>query len=112
MKYIENPEKPVLTVMLQAKEPDEIVTEIAETLAAGTDAFGLQIEHLKPEHKTKEVYRRIFDAMQGKPAYVTNYRRGNNQPELTDDDLAAAVKIKPNLFEDRLSLHAARPPAM
>ena len=91
MKYIENPEKPVLTVMLQAKEPDEIVTEIAETLAAGTDAFGLQIEHLKPEHKTKEVYRRIFDAMQGKPAYVTNYRRGNNQPELTDDDLAAQL---------------------
>lgn len=88
MKYIQNPDKPVLTAMLLSRDPDAIIAEIKDILAAGTDAFGFQIEHMKPEHKTKEVFRRIFDAMEGKPAYVTNYRRGNNQPELSDDDLA------------------------
>ena len=92
MKYIQNPDKPVLTAMLLEKEPDAIVAEIAEILAAGTDAFGYQIEHMKPEYKNAEVHRRVFAAMNGKPAYVTNYRRGNNQPELTDDDILVKVE--------------------
>ena len=80
----------LLCCMIQAENPDAVHSTIAKAYA-DTDAYGFQQEQLNPVCRTDEIMRGIFDAMGDKPAYVTNYRRGNNQPELTDDDLAAQL---------------------
>lgn len=73
-----NHENPLLTVMLQCKNPDVATARIEKALAGGADAFGLQIESLLPEYHNEETYRALFDAMGDKPCYVTNYRTVEN----------------------------------
>ncbi len=80
-------DKPLLTVMLQCETPETAIGRIRNANCTGGEAFGLQVESLKPEYHTPEVYRRIFSEMQGKPSYVTYYRCAHNVGK-TDDELA------------------------
>lgn len=79
--------KPLLTVMLQCETPEVAVSRIEKSLPLGADAFGLQVECLRPEYRNGETVKRIFDAGQGKPFYVTNYRYSHNEGK-SDDELA------------------------
>lgn len=80
-------EKPLLTVIMQCETPETVIRRIRNSLRTGGEAFGLQVESLKPEYHNPDTYKRIFAEMNGKPCYVTNYRRKYNEG-LTDDELA------------------------
>lgn len=82
-----NHEKPLLTAMLQYNTPDLTVGAIRNGLAAGAEAFGLQVESLEKEYQNAETYKRLFAEMHGKPCYVTNYRYKSNEGK-SDEVLA------------------------
>ena len=88
-KFLQN-DRPSLTVMLQCQTPEVAVGRIRNALHLGADAFGLQVECLLPEHHTPETFRRIFEEMNGKPSYVTNYHSGQNKGK-SDEELAAGL---------------------
>ncbi len=71
--------RPTLTVMCQAKTPERIKELIKKGLEGGADAFGIQLEQLERKYHNKEVYADILSCMDGKPAYVTNYRYHQNE---------------------------------
>lgn len=80
-------EKPVLTVMIQCETPEIAIGRIRNANCHGAEAYGLQIESLKPEYHNEETYKRLFSEMHGRPCYVTNYRSHKNCG-LTDEELA------------------------
>jgi 3-dehydroquinate dehydratase len=81
-----NHEKPLLTVMLQCRTPETAISRIRNANCLGADAYGLQIESLRPEYHTPECYKKIFEEMKGRPVYVTNYR-GQQNGNATDEEL-------------------------
>ncbi len=82
-----NHSNPLLTVMLQCETPEVAIGRIRNANCLGADAYGLQVESLKPEYHNTETYKRIFAEMKNKPCYVTNYRYSYNQ-NFSDDELA------------------------
>ena len=80
-------DRPLLTVMVQAKTPARIKELIDLARPKGADAFGMQLCGLREEYRTPEVYRELFDYAGDEPVYVTNYRSGVNKGK-TDDTLA------------------------
>ena len=42
--------------MMQCAKPETVIYRVRNALAQGVDAFGLQVESLKPEFRTDEVY--------------------------------------------------------
>lgn len=104
--------RPTLTAMLKSGTTEGILGEIEAMLGQGTDAFGFQIEQMKPEERRAENYKKIFSAMRGKPAYVTNYIRGNSVPhtdeELTEE-LYVAVECGAKLIDVRCDLFDRQP---
>ena len=84
--FFEN-DKALLTVMVQADNPDRIKELIDKSVPEGAEAFGMQFEQLKPEYRTKEVYRDLFTYTKGKPVYITNYRHTTNEGK-SDEVLA------------------------
>lgn len=83
-------DKPLLTVILQCETPETVIGRVRNSLQLGAEAYGLQVESLKPEYHNSDTYRRIFGEMQGKPIYVTYYRRKNNEGR-SDEDLAKGL---------------------
>ena len=57
----------LLTVMLQCKAPEIAIGRIYNALHCGAEAFGLQVESLQKEYQNEKTYKKILDAMQGKP---------------------------------------------
>ena len=51
--------KPLLTTMVQATNPERIKELIDKSLPEGAEAFGMQFEKLKPEYRNKEIYKDI-----------------------------------------------------
>jgi len=86
-----NAEKPLLTVMIQTPKPEYAIETAKSALSKGAEAFGLQACKLEFEYRNKETYRRIFDAMEDRPVYVTNYRTGRNNNEKSDDELGEGL---------------------
>lgn len=80
-------EKPLLTVMVQADNPARVEELIDKSLPEGAEAFGMQFCKMKSEYRSRETYNRLFSYAQGKPVYVTNYRRSCNTGK-TDEQLA------------------------
>lgn len=85
-----NYNKPLLTVMLQCENPEIAISRIRNANCLGADAYGLQVESLKPEFQNADTYKRIFGETKGKPVYVTNYRMANNNGKL-DEELAEGL---------------------
>ncbi len=83
-------EKPLLTVMVQAKTPERIKELIDKSLPEGAEAFGMQFEKMLPEYRTPEIYRELFAYAKGNPVYVTNYRKAQNEGK-SDDVLASEL---------------------
>lgn len=82
-------DKPLLTVMLQCATEDRAIELIRKSNNEDADAFGLQVEVLKPEYHNEKSYKKLFEEM-AKPVYVTNYRTSNNNGK-TDDELAEGI---------------------
>lgn len=85
-----NHSNPLLTVMLQCETPKVAISRIRNANCLGADAYGLQVESLKPEYYNSDTYKRIFAEMKDRPCYVTNYRHGNNIGK-TDEQLAEGL---------------------
>lgn len=84
----------MLTVIMNGVDTEEkALAMIREGIEEGAEAFCLQLEVLRPEFRNKETYRRIFDAMEGRPAYVCCYRRGGSIPEQTDDAIGEELLL-------------------
>ena len=88
-----NHERPLLTVMLQCETPETAIGRIRNANCLGADAYGLQVESLKPEYHNEETYKRIFAEMKGRPSYVTNYRSAKNTGK-TDEEIALDEDIE------------------
>lgn len=82
-----NHDKPLLTTMVQATNPDRVKELIDKALPEGAEAFGMQFCRMDAEYRNKETYKMLFDYTKDKPVYVTNYREAGNEGK-TDDDLA------------------------
>lgn len=87
-------DRPVITAMLKSKSVPEILQEIENAHKQGAEAFGLQIELLKPEDRTRQNFTDIFQSMGDKPAYITNYIRDNVHPiPQSDDELTEEMLV-------------------
>lgn len=80
-------EKALLTVMVQADNPDRIKELIDKSVPEGAEAFGMQFEQMKTEYRTKKVYNDLFSYAKDNPVYVTNYRTEKNEGK-SDEQLA------------------------
>lgn len=90
-----NHPKPLLTNMVQADNPDDGIITVRNAVFDGCDAFGLQLCRLNPVFRTKEIYQSIFEFMEDKPIYITNYRQGYNEgvsDEALAEGLIAAIR--------------------
>lgn len=79
-----NSEKPIITVMVQADNPDRIKELIDKSLPQGAEAFGMQFCKLKPEFRTPEIYRELL-SYTDKPVYITNYRHSVNEGKTEEE---------------------------
>ena len=80
-------EKALLTVMVQADNPDRIKELIDKSVPEGAEAFGMQFEQMKSEYRTKIVYNDLVSYAKDRPVYVTNYRTEKNEGK-SDEQLA------------------------
>ena len=83
-------DQPMLTVMLQCQTPEVAIGRIRNANCLGADAYGLQVESLLREYQTPEIFEKIFKEMNGRPVYVTNYRKAQNKGR-TDEELAEGL---------------------
>lgn len=95
-------ERPLLCAMILCSTPDECIEKIKKSLDAGAEAFGIQLCKLKQEYRSVETLKRIFDACEGKPIYVTSYRGGESKG-FSDDEcvelLMRALDAGATLFD-------------
>ncbi len=82
-----NYERPLLCAMIHPTNPTDAIRKIKDSLADGAEAFGFQMEKLRHEYRNKETIRKMFDACEGRPIYVTSYRAGENKG-FTDEQCA------------------------
>ena len=85
-----NHEKALLTVMLQCETPETAIGKIRNANCMGAEAYGLQVESLRPEYQDPEVFKKLFSEGKGRPFYVTNYRLANNKGK-SDEELAEGL---------------------
>ena len=83
-------DRPLTCCMIQAKTPERVFEIIKGGNDGGCDAFGYQHCKLDHESRTEKNVRSFFEAMDGKPVYVTNYRSGQNK-DMTDDELGEGL---------------------
>ncbi len=86
-----DPERPILTGMLNSQTKEEAIAEVARLRADGAEAYGILLDRLLPAYKTREAIGEIFAAMDDLPIYATNYMRNNTQPDVTWDELARGL---------------------
>lgn len=84
-------EKPFLTCMVQADNPDRIKELIDASIPEGAEAFGMQFCKMKKEYRNKKSYRELFEYASPLPVYVTNYRNHLSNAGKSDDVLAAEL---------------------
>lgn len=82
-----NRDKALLTVMVQADNPDRIKELVSKSVPEGAEAFGMQFEKMKKEFRSSDTYRGLFSFAEGRPVYVTNYRGVENEGK-SDEELA------------------------
>ena len=91
MKPTFQKEHPILTDMIIVETAAECIVHARMGLYDGAEAFGLQMERLNHDARTPEALRKMFEYMEGKPIYVTNYRGGQNQG-MTEEERMEELK--------------------
>jgi len=89
MKTFLGQSRPMITVMLKSKNTGTLIEEIKRTSAQGAEAYGLQLEGLQKQYLNRQDLTDIFQAMEDKPCYVTNYARGNINGQNQSDEMLA-----------------------
>lgn len=82
-------EKP-LVLMFQRRTTREVLSAVEEGILQGAEGFCLLTCEMEEEERKEENFRKIFAAMQERPVYVTNYRKGRNEGK-TDEELAEGL---------------------
>ncbi|MBE6589841.1 MAG: type I 3-dehydroquinate dehydratase [Ruminococcaceae bacterium] len=82
--------KPMITAMVQATNPDDLIQLVRTAAFDGADAYGFQCEKLERKYQNEETVRNIFDAMAPRPIYATNYRFFSNEGK-SDDEIAKGL---------------------
>lgn len=82
-----NREKSLLTVMVQADNPERIKELMDKSVPEGAEAFGIQFEQMESRYRNKENYKDLFNHANDRPTYVTNYRYSKNEGK-SDEQLA------------------------
>ena len=89
-------EKPLICAIVQDSTVDEAICTVKDSLYDGADAFGIQLCNLISEHRDETHLRKLFEACEGKPIYMTSYRGACNK-DLTDeqrmDFLLSALRV-------------------
>lgn len=83
-------DKPLLTSMVLADNPDRIKELIDASILEGAEAIGMQLCNLKVEYRNEDTYRDLFTYTE-LPIYVTNYRNHTSTAGKSDDMLAAEL---------------------
>ena len=114
MKTFLGYDRPVITTMLKGKSKKELMFEIDVAKLQGTDAFGLQIDLLPVAERNASDFKDLFDAMGDKPAYITNYTRGNiSERKQSDEELIEemylALSCGATLFDLRADTFDRKP---
>ena len=89
MKTFLGQSRPMITVMLKSKNTGALIEEFKRTSAQGAEAYGLQLEGLQKQYLNRQDLTDIFQAMEDKPCYVTNYARGNINGQNQSDEMLA-----------------------
>lgn len=55
-----NYERPILTSMVQANNPDRIKELVTLSIAEGAEALGMQFCRMREEYKTAYTYKELF----------------------------------------------------
>lgn len=71
--------------MVQVPSGKQAEIRVRNAVAAGATAVGLQLRDLQRQYRDEQTLRGIFDAAEGKPVYVTNYR-GELNADMTDEE--------------------------
>ncbi len=77
--------KPLLVDMLIFETPTDCVIHTRNAMYDNPDAFGVQMEAIKPEFRKEDTLKKMFSYMGDKPIYVTSYRGGHNKG-LSDEE--------------------------
>lgn len=105
-------EKPLLTAMILCSTAEECIEKIKASEADGAEAYGIQLCFLKKEYRTEEILKKIFEACNGKPIYITSYRH-KESVDLTDDErvelLLLGLKCGATLCDVMGDLYAQAP---
>ncbi len=83
-------DRPLLTCMVQADNPERIKELIRLSLPEGAEALGMQFCQMKEEYRSRDTYKELFEYAEELPVYVTNYRYGFNQNK-SDEELAEGL---------------------
>ena len=83
---------PLLVDMIIVETPTDCIIHTRKALYEGAEAFGVQMERIKPEYRKEETLKKTFSYMGNKPLYVTNYRGGYNK-EMTDEERMEGLKF-------------------
>lgn len=79
--------KPLITAMVQATNPEDLIQLVRTAAFDGADAYGFQCEQLERKYQNEETVKAVFAAMSPRPIYATNYRIAFNEGK-SDEELA------------------------
>ncbi len=82
--------EPLLCCMIQARTPERALSTIRRAIDEGCTAFGFQQCQLEPQYRDEATIRSIFEAMESRPVYVTNYRGGLNAGQ-SDEEVSEGL---------------------
>lgn len=101
--------RPPIVDMIIEERPLDVERRIRSGIQHGADAFGIQMEWLKPEFRSEASLREIFAYLADSPLYITNYRGGWNEKmsdEARMDELKTAVRAGARLVDFTADLFA------
>ena len=75
MAFVFDRKRPPLVAMVQVETLEEALDVITDAHYDGADAFGIQLEDLRPEYRNLSDLKKMFAACLGKPIYITSYRK-------------------------------------
>ena len=76
--------------MIRTETKARALELIRAGIAGGADAFGIQFESLRPEDRTEAALAELLHAMEGRPSYLTNYRKAGEDGSV-DESLAEGL---------------------
>lgn len=78
--------------MVQDSNPEDAICTIMNSRYDGAEAFGIQLECLKREYRTRAQLERIFGFCGGMPIYITSYRYAESAG-MTDEECAELLTL-------------------